>query len=395
MAIDLPPLSDEETKKFQPFQAAPVQQDFSPAVPTLGTGLQGMSRVISDSGVAAPNPDTGFVTGSVPGEMPKPIAGPGRDASGIITADSAPRAYGNDMQRSGGVFGGIDMAGVNGIMARENKARGEMIDLSIAANGGNGINILGDGGIEAANAEKTARWRQDDLLSKVKNSPVLASVAQGVVAGNNQLAAEGMRSTAHYATEIARQGITARGQDLNAMSDANRNAVTMRGQDIGANTDAVRLGIDQQRLGIQQQDANRSGDKWALDKTILQGQAADAETVRTARAELNSAIAAGDPVKIEQAKTKAIAAGIKFDKPNNEFTAVTDSMGMNITRTNKDTGAVDIIDGRSGALKASIAAPGSKPAVTQAPATAIDFLKQNPAQAAAFKAKYHYLPEGF
>lgn len=299
------------------------------------------------------------------------------------------------MQRSGGVFGGIDMAGVNGIMARENKARGEMIDLSIAANGGNGINILGDGGIEAANAEKTARWRQDDLLSKVKNSPALASVAQGVVAGNNQLAAEGMRSTAHYATEIARQGITARGQDLNAISDANRNAVTMRGQDISANTDAQLLGIDRSRLDLAGQDQARAAEKWGVERGILQGQAADSEAVRSARSELTTAIASGDQAKIEAAKAKAVAVGIKFDKPNNEFTAVTDDNGVNITRTNKYTGAVDIIDLKSGALKASIAAPGSKPAVTQAPATAIDFLKQNPAQAAAFKAKYGYLPEGF
>lgn len=395
MATDLTARLDEETKKAQPFQAAAMQQDFSPAVPTLGTGLQGMSRIIAGTGVAAPNPDTGFITGSAPGEMPKPIAGPGRDASGIITAESASAVMGNDMQRSGGISGAIDMKGVNDIMARENKARSEMIDLSIKANGGNGVAILGDGGVEAANAEKTARWRQDELMDKVRSSPVLAGVAQGIVSGNSQLAVENMRQQNNVGVEMARLGLTARGQDLNAQSDTNRNAVTMRGQDIGANTDAVRLGIDQQRLGIQQQDANRAGDKWAIEKGVVQGQAQDAQSIRDARAELTDAINSGDPAKIEAAKAKAVAVGIKFDKPNNEFTAVTDANGINITRTNKDTGAVDIIDGRSGALKASIAAPGSKPAVTQAPALAIDFLKQNPAQAAAFKAKYGYLPEGF
>lgn len=329
--------------------------------------------------------------------MPKPIAGPGRDESGIITADSAPHAYANDMQRSGGVFGGIDMAGVNGIMARENKARGEMIDLSIKANGGNGVAILGDGGIEAANAEKTNRWALDDMAGRLKSAgtrterAALGQAMNSMI--NNQVQQRGQ--DLNYAASMAQQGITTRGQDLNAQSDANRNAVTMRGQDIGANTDAVRLGIDQQRLGIQQQDANRAGDKWAIEKGVVQGQAQDAQSIRDARAELTDAINSGDPAKIEAAKAKAEAVGIKFDKPNNEFTAVTDANGINITRTNKDTGAVDIIDGRSGALKASIAAPGSKPAVTQAPALAIDFLKQNPAQAAAFKAKYGYLPEGF
>lgn len=51
---------------------------------------------------------------------------------------------GSDMQRSGGVFGTMDMKGVNDIMARENQARGEMIDSMIKANGGNGIAILPD-----------------------------------------------------------------------------------------------------------------------------------------------------------------------------------------------------------------------------------------------------------
>jgi len=72
------------------------------------------------------------------------------------------------MTRSGGISGGIDMAGVNGILARENKARGEMIDSMIKANGGNGIAILGGDGpseTDKINAERTARWRQDDLIS--------------------------------------------------------------------------------------------------------------------------------------------------------------------------------------------------------------------------------------
>lgn len=66
----------------------------------------------------------------------------GRDANGIITADSAKAALAEPMQRSGGIFGTYDGKGVNDILARENKARGEMIDSMIAANGGNGIAVL-------------------------------------------------------------------------------------------------------------------------------------------------------------------------------------------------------------------------------------------------------------
>lgn len=66
----------------------------------------------------------------------------GRNQSGIITADSAKAAMAEPMQRSGGIFGTIDMKGVNAIMERENKARGEMIDSMIEAQGGNGIAVL-------------------------------------------------------------------------------------------------------------------------------------------------------------------------------------------------------------------------------------------------------------
>lgn len=348
MAIDLTSRLDEETKKAQAGQ--PASAAFSPAIPTLGSGLTGIA--IQPVGRPA-------------GEMPV-VAAPGRDASGVITADSAQEATGKDMQRSGGVAGGIDMAGVNAIMARENKARGEMIDLSIAANGGNGVAVLGVDAngmtqTDRDNAEKSARWRQDDLVSQIKNSPATAGAAKEIIAGDSRVAAEALRSRASYAAEIGRQGITARGQDLSALSDQNRNAVTMRGQDIGANTDAQRLGIDRTRLEMAGVDQSRAADKWGIERSILQGQAADSELIRGARADLSAAIASGDAAKIEAAKAKAVAAGVKFDKPNNEFTAVTDSMGMNVTRTNKDTGAVDIINPKTGEVK-SIAAPGQQKA---------------------------------
>lgn len=362
MPTDMTISPDEEQKKNQAFQPVPVQQMLEPQVPTLGTGLQGMSRVIAESGVSAGNPDTGFVTGATPGAIPNPLAGPGRDESGVITAESAKRVYGNDMQREGGVSGGIDMAGANAIMARENKARGEMIDLSIAANGGNGIAILGDGGVEAANAEKTARWRQDELLQAAKYGNRAAGdaiQANAKVAGDQINSATAQRGQEmNFATEIRRQGITARGQDLNALSDATRNAVTMRGQDINANTDAQRLGIDRARLDISGNEQARATEKWGIERGILQGQAADSEQVRGARTELTTAIDSGDPAKVEAAKAKAVAAGIKFDKPNNEFTAVTNQMG-GTTILNKDTGSAAIYN-IEGKKVADVAAPSQK-----------------------------------
>jgi hypothetical protein len=205
---------------------------FGPKPEKLGSGLSGI--------------DPEIVSGQSANK-------PGRDASGIITADSAQAAVGNGMQRSGGVFGGIDMAGVNGIMARENKARGDMIDLSIKANGGNGVAILGDGGVEAANAEKANRWALDDLRGEIKRAgtrterAALGQALNQSIAGQNQQAVEDSRSaTAQraqdigYGAKMAAQGLTARGQELGLQRAQERNDVIARGQDMRAGTAADR-----------------------------------------------------------------------------------------------------------------------------------------------------------
>ena len=65
------------------------------------------------------------------------------------------------------------------------------------------------------------------------------------------------------------------------------------------------------------------------------------------------------------ASLEAVRKGViaPFKETKNEYSTNTDSMGMTITRTNKDTGAVDVIDPKSGEIRASIPAPGaaSKP----------------------------------
>lgn len=199
---------------------------FGPKPEKLGSGLSGI--------------DPSFA----PGQAQQPVK-PGRDSSGIITADSAQAAAGADMQRPGGISGGIDMAGVNGILARENKARGEMIDSMIAANGGNGINILSDGGIEAANAEKTARWRQDELIDKASrgNQGAVAAAIHANASGDaearrNEIAMRGQ--DLGYGARLAAQGLTARGQDLGLQRAQDRNDVMTRGQDVRAGTAADR-----------------------------------------------------------------------------------------------------------------------------------------------------------
>lgn len=197
---------------------------FGPKPQNIGSGVSGLDLSVS------------------PGQQPTK---PGRDSSGIIAADSAQAAMGSEMQRSGGVFGTLDMKGVNEIMARENKARGEMIDSMIASNGGSGINILGDGGIEAANAEKTARWRQDDLLEKASrgNQNAVAAAIHANASGDaearrNEIALRGQ--DLGYGAKMAAQGLTARGQDIGLQRAQERNDVLTRGQDVRAGTAADR-----------------------------------------------------------------------------------------------------------------------------------------------------------
>lgn len=110
-------------------------------------------------------------------------------------------------------------------------------------------------------------------------------------------------------------------------------------------------------LGQQQQQLGLARERWAIEKGDLEARAAESAAVRAARHGLMTALDSGDTAAIEKAKAKAVAAGIKFEKPNNEFVSTTDSMGLNVTRTNKDTGQVDIINPKTGEVR-TIPAPG-------------------------------------
>lgn len=342
---------EEEQRRIEMFSATP---------PTLGTGLNGMVRT---------NPDTNFVTGSASGVAPTPLIG--RNASGIITAESAKAAMAEPMQRSGGVFGTMDLADQNNRMAKSLGYAGsddfnkQMANRPAAAAGILGLGADGLTDIERQNEEKTRRWRQDDLISLAQR-------------GNQGAIAAALNGDANYDAAKLRQTSDIRGQEVSAntsitnakiadSSSSRRDAVTMRGQDISGANEAIRAGIDRDRLGIVQADSRRADEKWGVERGILQGQASDSEMVRGARAELTAALATGDQKKIDAAKAKAVAAGIKFDKPNNEYVTTTDSMGMNITRTNKDTGAVDVIEGKSGKIKSSIPGPGLQPVQAAVP----------------------------
>lgn len=121
-------------------------------------------------------------------------------------------------------------------MANENNIRGEMIanrDKDIPE-GGYAAGILGDGGIAADNAEKTARWRQDELvrLASRGNQAAVAAVI-GANARSNDVA--GTNAANLQATEI-KANADRYGHKAAAQRYAGHDNVLMRGQDItGAN----------------------------------------------------------------------------------------------------------------------------------------------------------------
>lgn len=131
-----------------------------------------------------------------------------KNAGGGITITNG----GNASNPLGAASGGnsINMAEGNKVMERANAITKSLIDAQPTG----GIGILGDGGIQASNDEKTARWRQDEMINKMKYNPGLATLGSAVTASVN---GENQRGIAEM-----NAGITTRGQDLQASNEAKR-----------------------------------------------------------------------------------------------------------------------------------------------------------------------------
>ena len=218
-----------------------------------------------------------------------------------------------------------------------------------------GIGILGDGGIEAANAEKTARWRQDAMLSGLSGRARTAAMTQ-VIAGQNQMAVAELQ-----------QQTAMRGQDA-------QNGTTARGQDIQSRNEAARLAGNP----VENQ----------LKQAQTQGIMATTESA-TMLADIQKKALAGDP----QAMASYLAlTGKKPSAATDRFMTVQggEEVGPDgMTKIKKPSGVFDA------QTQQFVSMNGGQPNQKQAaPASAIDYLKKNPGQAEAFKAKYGYLPEG-
>ena len=218
----------EDPQRVAAAIAAPPTLGAAPLARTepAGGALSGPAPVGSGLTIdpGKPNPDMGFITGPAPGIAPDPVTKPGRNAAGIITDDTAKSALGADMQRSGGIFGNYDGKGVNDILARENKARGEMIDLAVNANGPAGAGF-------AALPDQAQEINMNNVLNKLAPED-RAKYELGRMAHDGSMA-----------DIAARQGITERGQNLRSERDAARTDLLMRDQDLGLQRAAERNNV--------------------------------------------------------------------------------------------------------------------------------------------------------
>lgn len=248
-----------ETKSYEQLRAerAGTQQQAQPV--GKPSDLPGASLSNEDRSVPVP-----ITTAQSPTSQSRQV----NNERGIITADTASASMSSPMTRRGGIAGSYDGKGVNDILERENKARAGMIDSMIAANGGNGVGIVGQEAADATardNAEKTRRWRNDELVSLATRGN------QGAIA--SLINAEGGRGVAEMGNETQR-----RNAELAAQVANNRDKLTMRGQDLNAQNELARLlgnPLDQQskQLELKKQgiisglfDKANSGDQEALAK---------------------------------------------------------------------------------------------------------------------------------
>lgn len=245
-----------------------------------------------------------------------------------------------------------DGAADNASLAKANAIRQQMIDRQPVG----GVAILGDGGIEAANAEKTSRWAADDLQDSIKRASsrsersALGQALAATIAGQTQRDTEAIRQ----------QGIAgglqiqARGQDMQAQTEANRLA--------GNPVDLQLKSAQVHGIAAQTETTKALGE---LQRKAIAG---DATAIATLQAINGKRQAASDRFLTVQGGEEVGPDNIKIKRPGGVFDAQTQRF---------------------------VPMDGQQSGPTQAPAAAIDYLKKNPSQAEAFKAKYGYLPQGF
>lgn len=141
---------------------------------------------------------------------------------------------------------------------RANDIRGQMIanrDKDIPA-GGYGPSILGDPN-EALNAERTQRWRQDELMQSAKNNPALRGIIQQLIQSNS-------------ARDINANNVAGRANEIGLQGRNQLAAYGLQGQNQLANT---MLGESLRGRNQQDMEDRRFGRESALQDARLGAEA--------------------------------------------------------------------------------------------------------------------------
>ena len=291
---------------------------------------------------------------------------PGFNKDGIITAESAQSAYANNATGNKGimgnanVFGTMDMASANAVDQRANNVRQQMIDAQVGNGTGKPVSWQDQHG--NADPEKQRIADSNALLNKwdkqYQNGQMIAEM------GRNPRAAQGI---AQLAAAAGHDEAVMRGQDIAATNAASGDMTARRGQDVAAKNEAAKLAGNPQEQQLKQAQA--------------QGIMAQTDTAKML-ADLEKKAIAGDANAL--ATYRALTTKAKDGKYSAHV------VGGGVNELGQPQPQYLGVTGADGSVQ--FHRPGKQGQQAQAPASAIEYLKKNPNQAEAFKAKYGYLP---
>lgn len=205
--------SDEIKAAAQAKAQSPLSKPMPPATSTSDAGITaGLAGV---NVAQTSQPGVSKITGA---GLASPLYTNVNDVREAISGLKRQTASDGGAIQGAGILGGIQEGLAR--QARANAIRQQMIDAQPRGGVGilGGLDAMGRTRQERENDEKSARWRQDELIGKVKYIPQMAGIAGEALRGGSQQSVEETRQQGI----MAGVGAQRRGQDMQAMNEAAR-----------------------------------------------------------------------------------------------------------------------------------------------------------------------------